>query len=371
MLRTLRFLKQHQRPDPDAIESTEEPFSRGDQLLPATIYRPRGARGRLPGWVLLHGLTYTGREHPSLVRFARAMASSGALVLVPEVPEWRALRMAPAISEATIRAAVIALCERDDVAEGHTGLIGFSFGATQALIAASDDEVRGRLTGIAAWGGYHDVRRLFRFGITGRHELDGVTYETDPDPYGSWVAGFNYLTSVPGHERDGDVAAAVQRLAEEAGRRQIYAGSSDFDTFKAEQRAALPEEKRPLFDLFAYPTDVGKPKPEDGERWERALELASRLSEAALRRDPLLDPGPHLGGIVTPTLVAHARDDRLVPFTEAMRLCDALPDGLVRDCTILGLFGHSGKPPEALGALGTVRETARFVRVLHGILRLT
>jgi pimeloyl-ACP methyl ester carboxylesterase len=73
---------------------------------------------------------------------------------------------------------------------------------------------------------------------------------------------------------------------------------------------------------------------------------------------------------VTPTLVAHARDDRLVPFTEAKRLCAALPPGIVQQCTVMGLFGHSGKPPEELGRIGIARETLRFVGVLRGILGL-
>ncbi|MGH7481144.1 MAG: hypothetical protein ACRELV_03245 [Longimicrobiales bacterium] len=367
---TLRFLKQHQWPSEDAVTATEEGYSRGTEDLPATVFRPAGARAPLPGWVLLHGLAYTGREHPALVRFASALAASGALVLVPEIPEWRALRMAPAISTATIRAAVIALAGRADVAPGRTGLIGFSFGATQALIAAADPALHGRLSGIAAWGGYYDVHQLFRFGITGRHSLDGENYETDPDPYGSWVAGFNYLTSIEGHESDGDVATALKRLAEEAGRRQLYAGSPDYDDFKREVRATLPPAKRELFDLFAAPTNVGKPTPADGERYERAMSLARRLADAALRTEPLLDPGPFLPRIVTPTLVAHARDDRLVPFTDATRICRALPDNVVEGCTVMGLFGHSGKPPVELGRIGLVRETLRFIGVLRGILGL-
>lgn len=363
MLATLRFLKQQLRPSASAVDAREGEYARDGERLPATIYRPRRREGVLPGWVLLHGLTYTGREHPSLVAFARSLAASGALVLVPDIPEWRALRMVPEVSVATIRAAIISLTERTDVARGRTGVIGFSFGATQALIAASDPGIARRLSGLAAWGGYCDVGRLFHFAVTGNHELDGEHYHAAPDPYGRWVVGANYLTCVPGHEDDDVVARALLRLAEDAGRRQIFAADPIYDTIKAYVRAELPEAKRSTFDLFAPPAGATPDFP-------AMVRLADALAAAAMREDPLIDPAPYLGQLRVRTLVAHARDDRLVPFTEGLRLCRALPADIVRMCEILSLFSHSGGPHEALGPLDRVRETIRFARVLSGLVGL-
>lgn len=223
MSATLRYLRQYLRQDSGGIVGEEMVYRRNGEELPATLYRPPGKKPPVPGWVVLHGLTYRGREHPSLVRFARALAASGALVYVPEIPEWRALRVAPAITVETIRAAILALDELDEVADGRVGVIGFSFGATQALIAGTDPRVRDRLAAIVAWGGYCDLPRLFRFGITGEHELDGISYSTQPDPYGAWIMGANYVTRIPGHERHQELASALHELASEAGRRSISA----------------------------------------------------------------------------------------------------------------------------------------------------
>lgn len=363
MFPTLRFLKQQLRPSDAAVDARPSSYRRAAETLPATIYRPAHGRGRLPGWLVLHGLTYTGREHPAMVRFARSLAASGALVFVPDVPEWRALRMVPEVSVATIRAAVLALSEHPELEPGRLGLIGFSFGATQALVASTDPALSDRLAGIAAWGGYYDVNRLFRFAVTGDHSLDGRSYHAEPDPYGRWVVGANYLTSIPGHEHDDDVAAALLALAEEAGRRQIYAADPVFDADKARIRATLPEPKRELFDVFA-PATTAEPQT------AAMIELADALGAAAVRLDPLIDPAPYLGDVRVPTLVAHARDDRLVPFTEGLRLCRALPRETVRLCRVLSLFSHSGGPHEDLGAVGLVRETLRFARVLRRIVTL-
>src|SRR4051812_43066548 len=78
------------------VVARETELDRGDRRVPATLYQPaRTRRSGTPGWIMLHGVTVPGREHAQLVRFARSVAHTGAAVLVPEVPEWRALRLAP------------------------------------------------------------------------------------------------------------------------------------------------------------------------------------------------------------------------------------------------------------------------------------
>jgi pimeloyl-ACP methyl ester carboxylesterase len=362
MLPTARFLKHYLRGGA-ALSVVETTYERGSEAVPATVYRP-AAGGSLPGWVVLHGLTYTGRHHPSLVKFAGAVAAAGSIVLVPEIPEWRALHVAPAVTVDTIRAAVRALQSRDDVAHEHAGLFGFSFGATQALVASCDPEVRRLLSGIAAWGGYCDLYRLFDFAMTGEHELDGVRYTLPPDPYGIWIMTGNYLTSMTGYEGAGEVAAALHELARDAGRRGLYAWDPVFDETKARLRLELDAAGREIFDVIAPPTTA----PSGDVEHRRAL--ARQLADAVVRVDPLMDPRPHLARVDVPTLLAHGRDDRLIPFTETIRLERTLPAAVLRGRTITSLFAHSGGTQSGLGPLGIAREGMRFVNLLRRTLAL-
>jgi pimeloyl-ACP methyl ester carboxylesterase len=361
---TLRFLRQYLRPRIDATVETEGTYARGSERLPATIIRPAGRRGPLPGWVVLHGLTRTGRAHPALLRFTRAVAAAGNIVFVPEIPEWRDLRIEPHLTVDTIREAVRELQRRDDVRHEHVGLFGFSFGATQALVAAADADTAGLLSGIASWGGYCDLGGICRFGLTGLHEIDGVTYQTEPDPYGSWIMAANYLAHVPGHESCAPVARALHELALEAGQVGVYAWDPVYDPTKRALRAGLAPEHRALFDLIAPETTVRR----RDER--RLLQLADDIADTALRIDPLLDPRPYLPQVRTAVLVAHGRDDRLIPFSESIRLARGLPPACVRSHTVSALFQHSGGTQSGLGALGMARESARFVGLLRGVLRL-
>jgi pimeloyl-ACP methyl ester carboxylesterase len=359
------FLRAYSAPANAPVLVEETTYRRGPELLPARVYRPARARGRaLPGWVVLHGLTRTGREHPGLHRFATAVAASGSIVLVPDIPEWRDLRVAPAITMDTIKAAVRALQERTDVLHEHAGLLGFSFGATQALIAATDPDVAGMLHGIAAWGGYYDMPSLSVFGLTGYHELDGVRYHIQPDPYGSWVMAGSYLTCVPGHERDGAVADAVHALAIEAGERWIYAWDPFFDASKLAARARLTPAQRELFDMIAPLTTVQR------EPTEAALTFGRELAAAAVQRDPLLDPAPYLELATVPTLVAHGRDDRLIPFTQSLRLQRELPPHVLKYCAITGLFAHSGGTVHNLSVTTKAVEAVRFAKLLQALLNL-
>lgn len=364
MASTIGFLRRYLRPRSEAVEEIEIPYRRGEETLPATLYRPAGRRGPLPAWVVLHGLTYRGRHHPSLERFARAVAASGALVFVPEIPEWRRLRVAPALTAATIRSAILALNRRADAAEGRTGLLGFSFGATQGLIAAADPALKDQVQGLAAWGGYCDLFNLFRFGIAGEFELDGVTQRCEPDPYGRWIMGANYLTRVPGHSGYTALASALEQLAHDAGRRGTAAWDPVYDPLKARLRADLPPAQRELFDVFAPPAGQQVPG------LERAREFAHELAAAALKADPLLDPGPFLPAVPLRTLLAHGKDDRLVPYTETMRLARAIPAERRVACTVTALFSHSGGSQAGLGPVARAREAARFVGLLRDILRL-
>ena len=356
-------MREHARPGTFAITAQETTYEREGEILDATLYRPPGFRHGA-GWVVLHGLTVPGRQHESLVRFARALAATNALVLVPDIPEWRDLRLATSVTVPSIQAAVKALAAHPDADAGRIGLVGFSFGATQALVAAADPSIAAILNGIAAWGGYRDVHRLFRFGIDGRHELDGHEFRIEPDPYGRWIIGANYLPALEGYENHDDVARALRRLALEAGRRRIYAWDPVYDPLKQQLRQALPPHGRELFDLFAPPS--GQP-PAD---LALAREIGEGLAAAALRAEPLLDPGPALSRLTTPVLLAHGRDDRLVPFTETIRLSRSLPPGVLRKLTITSLFAHSGGTQAGLGIIGKVREAVRFGVLLNRIAKM-
>ena len=356
MLRTVRYARCWQAGADVLVHETE--IERDGARVPATFVLPPSRRGPLPGWIALGGVTRMGRFHPQLVRVANALASSGAAVLVPEVPEWRRLNVSPKMTAPTIRGCIEVLRNRREVRPGKVGLIACSFGAPQAAIATARDDLADHIAGIVLFGGYCDLERTLRCQLTGDHEWQGIDYALSPDPYGRWVVASNYLTDVPGYEDAGDVAAALRQLAAAASEQRVPAWKPHHDEMIEELRLALPMRRRALFDLFATATTAERPGRAE------CLEIATKLARASRRVEPLLEPARDLGRVHLPTRLIHGRGDRVTPFTESLRLMQCLPETARSGVTVTGLFNH--RADESPGSLpDRVRETVTFFAALR------
>jgi pimeloyl-ACP methyl ester carboxylesterase len=337
-------------------------LDRGDQRVPATLTRPRRAEEPLPAWVVLHGITRRGRAHEQLQRFTRALVETGAVAIVPDVPEWRELDLMPRLTVPTLRAAIAGLRDSGWARNEPVGVIGFSFGAPHAIVATAHPHVANDVAGSVAFGAYCSLDRTIRFLMTGVHDWQGRTYRVRPDAYGRWIFAANYLTAIPDHAGASDVAFALRSLAFLAGDLGVPSLDARLDARKASLREAVAEDRRWLFDLYAPPSDV-LPDP------KLAASAAEALVAAARPEDPFDEPARALEGVARPVHVLHGRHDVVIPFTEGLRLRAALPTGTWSRATVTRLFGHSGEQSFS-ATLRSARELPRFFQALRGVLRL-
>lgn len=358
--RTARFLRAYLAGGAGRFREEEVRIDVAGEPREATLYLPE-RRGPAPGWVVLHGMTIPGRRHLAMGRFVRSLAASGAAVLVPDIPSWRALRVDTDGARDTLAAGARFLEGRPEVRPGGVGAVGFSFGATQALIAAAEPELRDRVRAVVAFGGYCDLTRMVRCLFTGAHEWEGVEHRLDPDPYGRWILAGNFLPLVPGMEGMARVARHALELALESGRRGTWAWEAEYDAYKAEVRATLTPAEREVWDAVAPPSD----QPPADTPFIR--KLAAGLAAAIRDHAPGLDPRARLDGLTGRVVLSHGRADRLIPWTETLRLAALLPPAAGRSVTITGLFAHSAHAGW-MHPLARAREAARFVRLLNGAL---
>ena len=344
-----------------AVEEYETVLPRGDREVPASVTLPTGGGRNLPGWVVLHGVTRPGRFHPTLLRFVRALASSKSAVLVPQIPEWVDLRLEPERTLPTVRAALDGLRSLPSTSDGPYGLIGFSFSAPQVMIAATHQDISHQLAGVIGFGGYCDMKSMVRFQMTGRFEWGDAKDRLRPDPYGRWIMGGNHLTSIPEFQQAQDVSDALWRLAVEAGERRILAWDPSYDTLKEQLRTQLSKDHREIFDLFAPPSDR-EPVETEAER------ITPLLTRAALKAAPLLDPLPFLDRVEIPVQLIHGRNDRLIPYTETLRMEAAFPEKRRVDTTITALLNHSEQGGRLTSIGREVREGAKLLRTLGRLL---
>jgi pimeloyl-ACP methyl ester carboxylesterase len=128
-------------------------------------------------------------------------------------------------------------------------------------------------------------------------------------------------------------------------------------------RASLPARRRELFDYFARSTRAGRQEGPGGAA------LASGLALACQRVEPLLEPMSALAHVSLPTRLIHGRGDRLIPFTEGLRLGGGLPKDMLQDLTVTGLIDHSADCVPSTWA-GRVREGAAFFGAMRGLINM-
>jgi pimeloyl-ACP methyl ester carboxylesterase len=214
---------------------------------------------------------------------------------------------------------------------------------------------------VVGFGGYCDLERTILFQLTGRHDWEGEAHRLRPDPYGRWIVAANYLTCVPGFEDAREAADGLREMAALAGDVGVISWDPSLDAAKEEIRARIPAgHQRDAFSFFC-PTRGADP---DGEE---AVAMAHALAAAARRADPDIEPAPQLRDVPGPVHLLHGQQDHLIPFTELHRLHAALPPHVSVQATVTPLFGHSSQDPFP-GVVEGVRETARFLRALDGVL---
>ena len=122
--------------------------------------------------VAVHGVTVNGRRDDRLIHFARSLASVGVACAVPTLSRLAACQWHPSDVD-SLGGVVDALSER---AERRPGLIGFSHGASYALVLASRPSHAQRIRFVLGFGPYFALDELLEdYAATRRPSDDDTT----------------------------------------------------------------------------------------------------------------------------------------------------------------------------------------------------
>ena len=319
---------------PSALkQATPEPartriaYRVADRERVGDLYRPgETARAAL---VLVPGAAPEGKDDPRLVAVAQALARVRFLVLVPEIPNLRDLKVRPEDADA-VADALRHLAARPEAwgeARGKTlGLVAISYAAGPAVMAALEPDLRGRVGFLAAVGGYYDIEALVRFFTTGyyRTRPDLTWKRVTPNPYGKWI----FLRS--NAERVSSPRDRVLLIA--MAQRKLDNLSAPLDDLIAR----LGPEGRAVHALLVNTDPEAVPGliaglPSTVRRDMAALDLKTR----------------DLTALEAEVLLIHGRDDTVIPFTESKALAAALAPGRAR-LTIVDNLAHVDLGPTDL-----------------------
>lgn len=258
------------------------------------LYEPKGrTRGAV---VAIHGVTVNGGKDERLVHFARSLAAVGVACAVPTLPRLAACQWEP--SDVDVLGEVVDLLENRTVVRPsravgsrqttrRAGLIGFSHGASYALVLASREEYRERARFVLAFGPYLDLNEVLR----------DYTKQEAPDPadaeaVDNWVY-LHFVLALGLGEQAGLSGEVASALATMMGR------------YCHEATAA---EKQAFFEKNIAPLDV--------------LKVAQRLHAPDVLA--AVSPSGKLDRVLCPVSLVHDVHDGVVPPEHSRRIHEEL-----------------------------------------------
>jgi dienelactone hydrolase len=301
------------------------------------LYRPSGA-GPHPGVIICLGVVPFGVDHPQVPRLGEALARSGFAALLYWSSAMRDLRLDPEDIEG-IALAYRWLIEQPSIDPGRSGLLGTCVGGSFALMAAANPPIRDRVAFVVAWAPYSSMRTLARdiASATSSREEAPAPWQVDQLTRKVYVRTLTALLD-PG-EADRLRTACADRGGQVDGR-------------------DLSEDGRTVYPLLTAL---------DTAAAEAALD---RLPTAMLERLDAMSPIGYLQDIHAPLiLLAHDRDDPVIPIGESRRLRSALSErGGVR-YTEFTMFKHLDPAKVRLPPLALARELGKFYLSVYQMFR--
>ena len=275
----------------------------------------------LAGIVLVPGAAVHGRDDPRLVAFATTLARSRFLVLVPDIPNLRALKVQAKDSQYVADAFSHLVSRTELPDQGRAGIGAFSYAVGPAVLAALDPGIRERVDFVLGVGGYHDLQQVVTFFTTGYFRKDGQWQYLEPNRYGKWV----FVSGNTDRLADPVDRSAFRRMAD----RMVEDPQAAIDDLIDQ----LTPEGQSLLDLLQNRDPARSPallaRLPSGIRAELvALNLATR--DLSLLKAHLI--------------LVHGTDDQIIPYTESLALAAAVPPGQSELILIDGLAHVDTQP---------------------------
>jgi hypothetical protein len=294
----------------------------------------------LAGMVLVPGVARKGKDDPRLVAFATTLARARFMVLVPDLPRLRDLRIGPE-DAAGIAAAAHYLNSRL-AGRGKIGMTAVSYAVGPAVLALFKPGIAEKVDFVLAIGGYYDMTAVITFFTTGYY-------------------------------REGESEDWRHRRANEYGKWAFVRGNTGRLDSRADGALLAQMAERKLDNMEAHIDDlVSKLSPEgksvhallvnnDPEQVETLIAaLPSRIVEDIAALDLTRRNMASLG---VSFVLVHGHDDPIIPETESMALARALAPGRSK-LFLLESLNHVDPRPAGL------TDRLRLLRAIYTVLEL-
>jgi len=293
--------------------------------VPTTLVRP-ARRGPWPALVFVNGVTARGRHHPEVQRLARALARAGYVTAVPDLPGLSSGEL----TQRLVRAAVAVTAEtaaRTDVLGGRAGLFGVSLGASVALLAAEDPELRDSVSVVGGLAPYANLANVLRLATTGTYADRGRLLEYRASETLTLVAARSIVAGLPEQPDRGRVSKLLPAITDE-----VHDPLHDLETLRPGE---FTRPARTVVELLVN---------RDPDRFDELYAaLPTHMREEIERLSPLTGAAR----LRAPVELASAPRDGYFPLEESRALLRVLPAARL---TVTSALAHA-QPRLSLRAL--------------------
>src|ERR687889_2222458 len=134
---------------------------------PSLVAKPAGG-GPWPVVFVVNGTVPEGRELPAVRHLAEGFARAGYLAVVPDPPGPTEDRITPRTVDAAAQVA-LEISGRSDAEDGEVAIVGVSTGATLALLAAEDPKLDGRVSLVAGFAPFSNMKTVLSVATTAHY----------------------------------------------------------------------------------------------------------------------------------------------------------------------------------------------------------
>lgn len=313
----------------------------GSGTISADVYRPAD-EGRHAAIVFSMGAPPMDRDDSRLVKLAEDVARAGVVMLIPFSERLDAELIEPEEVDALVGAFEY-LRAQDYVDPEKTGYIGVSVGASLALLAAADEDIRDEVDFLVSFGGYLSALDTLTALSTHRISYNGLEEEWEPRHHSVRVMA----------------RQLIDKLESPVDRQVLERIFVDRESPEEAGLSRLSSQGRACYDFLTNRDPA------------RVDELLAGLPQEALRDLRLLSPSRNLEDVRAELFILHDRGDSFIPYVESRRMRDRLAGRDDLHYTEISLFEHVEPNLRQRGDI-VVLDSARLYFCLYQLLlRLT
>lgn len=326
------------------IKIEEHKFTSPGGVMNPDIYYPDDGK-KHNGMIIFVPLAKEGKKDYLVVNFLRGLARLGYVIMAPH---WvnRQMGIMKITDSNDLCKSIEWFSKFNKVDKNNIGVMAVSYGVGPSIISLVKEKMKNKIKYLVIISGYYDLLAVAKNIITKKFNYKNLHGEIIPDPYARYALFYN-AASWTKNKFD---QSFFKNLA-----KKIYNNKSIAKINKSSHNLSANGQAILNF-LLAKNTTLFK-------------KYFAKLPATAINFMSELSPKKLTNKLSMPVLILHSTNDRLIPYTESLKIYDSLPVKRETTFALINAFDHTVPVPATLGNILRIY-LPNFVRLVRFIYKM-